>query len=201
MSLLVVVSLVWAFSFGLIGTFLPGLPPAWTGWIRLGLSALVFLPFVRRVPWKTGLALFGIGAVQFGLMYWAYLASFRHLRSHEVALFTVMTPILVALLSDLGSKRFRPLNFVAASLAVGGAAVVKWAELESAAPLVGFLLVQVSNLCFAAGQLAVLNNLKIPLGVAASLFVFGEPANLRTLLAGALLLGAALLPVRPARSP
>ena len=277
MTYLVAVSLVWAFSFGLIGNHLAGLSPAWMGWIRLGLSALVFLPFVRRVPWKTGVGLFAVGAVQFGLMYWAYLTSFRYLKSHEVALFTVMTPILVALLSDLGSKRFRPLNFAAASLAVGGAAVIKWAELESTAPLVGFLLVQVSNLCFAAGQLAyrglmarlekplpdhrvffwmhfggfavltpmalplacaatppvptplqwailvylgvvasglcfflwnrgarlvsagqlaVLNNLKIPLGVAVSLFIFGEPANFWTLLVGALLIGAALLPVR-----
>ena len=57
MSYLVVVSLVWAFSFGLIGNHLAGLPPAWLGWIRLALSALVFLPFVRRVPWKTALAL------------------------------------------------------------------------------------------------------------------------------------------------
>jgi drug/metabolite transporter (DMT)-like permease len=54
MSFLVVVSLVWAFSFGLIGKFLPGLPSAWVGWVRLALSALVFLPFVRRVPWRTG---------------------------------------------------------------------------------------------------------------------------------------------------
>ena len=277
MSYLIAVSLVWAFSFGLIGNHLAGLPSAWMGWIRLGLSALVFLPFVRRVPWKTGLGLFGIGAVQFGLMYWAYLASFRYLKSHEVALFTVLTPILVALLSDLGTKRFRPLNFVAAALAVGGAAVIKWAELESAAPLVGFLLVQASNLCFAAGQLAyralmtrlekplpdhrvffwmhlggfavltpmalplaladmppaptplqwailvylgvvasgicfflwnrgarlvsagqlaVMNNLKIPVGVAVSLFVFREPANVWTLLIGALLIGVALLPGR-----
>lgn len=277
MSYLVVVSIVWAFSFGLIGKYLPGLSPAWVGWVRLGLSAAVFLPFIRRVPWKIGLGLFAIGAVQFGLMYLAYLTSFRYLKSHEVALFTVMTPILVALLSDLGSKRFRPLNFAAASLAVGGAAVIKWAELESAAPLIGFLLVQVSNLCFAAGQLAyralmarlekplpdhrvffwmhfggfavltpmalplvlaatppvptplqwailaylgvvasglcfflwnrgarlvsagqlaVMNNLKIPLGVAVSLFIFREPANAWTLLIGALLIGAALLPVR-----
>ena len=63
MSFLVVVSLVWAFSFGLIGKFLPGLPSAWVGWVRLALSALVFLPFVRRVPWKTGLGLFAAGAL------------------------------------------------------------------------------------------------------------------------------------------
>ena len=47
-----------------------------------------------------------------------------------------------------------------------------------------------------AGTLAVMNNLKIPLGVAVSLFVFREPANLWTLLVGGLLIGVALLPVR-----
>ena len=277
MIFLFAVSLVWAFSFGLIGNKLAGLPPSWMGWIRLALSAAVFLPFVRRVPWKTALALFAVGAVQFGFMYWAYLTSFRYLKSHEVALFTVMTPILVSLLNDLFGGAFRPRNLVAASLAVGGAATIKWAEMESAAPVLGFLLVQASNLCFAAGQLAyraimkrldtpipdhrvffwlhlggfaaltpmalpialaetppaptpvqwtilvylglvasglcfflwnrgarlvsagqlaVMNNLKIPVGVAVSLWIFGEPANLFTLLVGSLLIAAALLPLR-----
>ena len=41
-----------------------------------------------------------------------------------------------------------------------------------------------------------MNNLKIPVGVAVSLLFFHESANLYTLLAGALLIGVALLPVR-----
>ena len=277
MYLLTVVSLVWAFSFGLIGNQLAGLSPAWLGWIRLALSALVFLPFVRRLPWKTALALFATGAVQFGLMYLAYLSSFRYLKSHEVALFTVVTPLFVAGLNDLFGRRFQPWNLLAACLAVAGAGILKWSQIETPAPLYGILLVQASNLCFAAGQLAyravlrrlpapvpyhrvffwlhlggfavltplalplalsaappapsphqwailaylgivasglcfflwnrgarlvsagqlaVMNNLKIPLAVAVSLFVFREPANLYTFFAGALLVGVALLPVR-----
>lgn len=277
MSLLVIVSFVWAFSFGLIGNQLAGLPPAWMAWIRLAISAAVFLPFVRRVPWKTALALFATGAVQFGFMYLAYMTSFRYLRSHEVALFTVVTPLFVAGLDDLFGRKFKPWNLLAAALAVGGAALIQWRSMESAAPLWGILLVQISNLCFAAGQLAyravmarletprpdhrvffwlhfggfavltplalpialaatppaptpgqwavlaylglvasglcfflwnrgarfvsagalaVLNNLKIPLGVAASLYVFHEPANRYTLFAGSLLFAAALLPLR-----
>ena len=277
MIYLILVSVVWAFSFGLIGNKLGNLPPAWLAWIRLAISAAVFLPFVRRVPWKTALALFATGALQFGLMYLAYMTGFRYLKSHEVALFTVTTPIFVAALHDLFGKKFRPRNLVAASLAVGGAAWIKWAEMETAAPLVGFLLVQISNLCFAAGQLAyrgimqrlpeplpdhrvffwlhfggfailtpialpmalaatppaptqaqlavlaylglvasgicfflwnrgarlisagqlaVMNNLKIPLGVVVSLLIFKETAGLCTLLAGSLLIVVALLPVR-----
>jgi drug/metabolite transporter (DMT)-like permease len=154
MPLLVIVSLVWAFSFGLIGNQLAGLPPAWLGWVRLALSSLVFLPFVRRLPWKTALALFATGAVQFGLMYLAYLTSFRYLQSHEIALFTVVTPLFVAGLADLFGRRFRPWNLAAALLAVAGAGLIKWKTLPTAAPLYGIVLVQLSNLCFAAGQLA-----------------------------------------------
>jgi drug/metabolite transporter (DMT)-like permease len=280
MIYLVIVSIVWAFSFGLIGNKLGGLPPAWLAWIRLAISAAVFLPFVRRVPWKTALALFATGAVQFGLMYLAYMTSFRYLKSHEVALFTVMTPIFVAALNDLFGKIFSPRNLIAASLAVGGAGLILWKGVSSTAPLVGLLLVQVSNLCFAAGQLAyraimqrlptplpdhrvffwlhlggfailtpmalplalaevspapthaqlailvylgvvasgicfflwnrgarlvsagqlaVMNNLKIPLGVAVSLLIFRETTGLYTFLAGALLIAVALLPVRKKR--
>lgn len=280
MSTLVVVSLVWAFSFGLIGHLLAGLPPSWLGWIRLGLSAALFLPFIRRIPVRKAGMLFGIGAIQFGVMYWSYLASFRYLQSHEVALFTVTTPLFVAALDDVSGRRFKPWNLLAALLAVCGAALIKWQSLDTVAPLKGILLVQLSNLCFAfgqlayrsvmarlprpvsdrhiffwlhlggwaaltpfalplalahappaptpeqwavlaylglvasglcfflwnrgarrvsAGQLAVMNNLKIPLGAAVSLLFFREVAGVWGAAAGALLIAVALLPVRRKR--
>jgi drug/metabolite transporter (DMT)-like permease len=154
MRLLLLVSLVWSFSFGLIGNRLAGVPPPLVALVRLTLSLLVFLPFARRVPWRTGLRLAGIGGVQFGLMYLAYIASFGFLKSHEVALFTVFTPIYVALLNDAGQRRFAPANLAAAGLAVAGAGIVSWQGLTSSAPLIGFALVQASNVCFAFGQVA-----------------------------------------------
>jgi drug/metabolite transporter (DMT)-like permease len=280
MIYLILVSLIWAFSFGLIGNKLGGLPPAWLGWVRLAISSLVFLPFVRRVPWKNGVALFVIGMIQFGLMYWAYLSSYAYLQSHEVALFTISTPLLVAVLADVCGLRFHPRHFLAAGLAVGGAAIILWKGVSTANPLIGFLFVQISNLCFAVGQLAyravmrrlptpipdhrvffwlhlggfaaltpvalplqlgaappsptstqwailiylgliasglgffwwnkgarrvgtgalaVMNNVKIPLSVAVSLWIFKETAGLPSLLAGGLLIGIALLPVRKAK--
>ena len=70
--------------------------------------------------------LFGIGAVQFGFMYWSYLASFRYLQSYEVALFTVTTPLFVAALNDVTGRRFKPWNLLAALLVVGGVVFIKW---------------------------------------------------------------------------
>ena len=65
------VSLLWAFSFGLIKGRLTGLDSSVVALLRLGLSLMVFLPWVRgwRGRWSRALELLGIGAVQYGLMY------------------------------------------------------------------------------------------------------------------------------------
>jgi len=275
MLYLIIASLIWSLSFGLIGNLLAGLPPAWLAMVRLAIAAAVFLPFARRVPLRTGAALFGIGMVQFGFMSLAYMSSFRYLKSHEVALFTVMTPVYVAVINDLFSRKFHSANLLAALLAVCGAGLILWKGVATHVPFIGFLLVEASNLCFALGQLAyrellgraatqladrhvffwlylgglaamvplglrdvltscphptvsqltallylgtlvsglsyflwnsgarrvpagalaVMNNLKIPLGVAFSLLVFGERTSLPALLAGGVLVCAALIPV------
>jgi drug/metabolite transporter (DMT)-like permease len=154
MYLLLVASVVWGFSFGLIGNRLAGVPAPLVALVRLSLSLLVFVPFARRMAWRTGLQLAGIGAVQFGFMYLTYIASFGFLKSHEVALFTVFTPVYVALLDDARRGRFAPASLAAAALAVVGAGVLSWRGLATPAPLIGFALVQVSNICFAFGQVA-----------------------------------------------
>lgn len=271
MALLVVVSLLWAFSFGLIKRFLGGVDSTLVAALRLTLSLLVFLPFLRLRGVSSGTLwrLAGIGALQFGVMYLAYIESFRHLRAYEAALFTVTTPIFVVLFADALERRWRPMALAAAVVAVAGTAVVVARSGELRVTLTGLLLVQLSNAAFAAGQvyyrrlrlaepglrdrdvfallyaggaavaaaavalrapsialttpqwltliylgvgasgvgfflwnvgatkvapatLAVMNNAKVPLGVAASIVVFGETADLTGLFAGLALLGAAL---------
>lgn len=154
MPYLVAVSLLWAFSFGLIKGRLAGLDPSFVSAARLGLALLVFLPFLRLRGVAPGLALrlVGIGAVQFGAMYLAYNASFRHLQAHEVALFTLTTPIFVTLLADAAERAFRPTALAAALLAVGGAAVIVAPSAALGPTLAGLVLIQASNLTFAAGQ-------------------------------------------------
>lgn len=154
MPLLIFVSLIWAFSFGLIGQQLADLPPAWTACVRLGLASLVFLPFVKRIPWRDAVVLSLIGAIQFGWMYAAYMASFHYLQSYEVALFTTTTPLFIVMLDDITHRRLHLRNLPAALLAVAGGAVILWKGLPQVGSFTGVLLVQLSNLLFAAGQLA-----------------------------------------------
>ncbi len=154
MTLLLIVSLIWAFSFGLIGNVLKPIHPDVVSGCRLALAALVFIPFARRMPLGLALRFAGVGAVQFGLMYSAYNWSFQFLKGHEVALLTVTTPFFVTALNDLQRRRFSPLNALAATGAVVGAIVVVSHGAHARTPLLGFLLTQCSNLAFAFGQLA-----------------------------------------------
>jgi drug/metabolite transporter (DMT)-like permease len=270
-SCLVLVSLVWAFSFGLIKGRLAGVDPALVSLLRMAFSLAVFAPLFRRGGLRPADAarLAAIGAVQFGLMYVAYTAAFSRLHAYEVALWTVFTPLFVCLVEDAASGRLHPWPLAAAALAIAGGVVVRPLSGDG---VTGILLVQAANACFAAGQiawrrwrrinpgmadsrlfalpclgavavtlpaawpalgqagtltagqwstlaylglvasglgfflwnwgaarttpglLAVLNNAKIPLGVACSLIFFGEQAGLGRLAAGgALVLAAAIL--------
>jgi drug/metabolite transporter (DMT)-like permease len=271
MLLLVVVSVIWAFSFGLIKHFLGGVDSTFVATVRLGLALLVFLPFLRLrgVTGRTALTLVATGALQFGLMYLAYIESFRYLRAYEAALFTITTPILVTLFADALDRTLRPWALAAALLAVAGTAFVAVKSADLRLTLAGLALVQLSNAAFAAGQviyrrvrarhpalrdlhvfgllyagafavaaaamatrqvnidlrppqwltlgylglvasgaaffwwnigatrvsagtLAVMNNAKVPLGVACALLVFGETAEVPWLLASLVCLGAAV---------
>ena len=272
MPLLLLVTLIWAFSFGLI-KHLTGFDGAFLSAARLGLALLVFLPFLRLrgLASRSGFALAGIGAVQFGLMYLAYNESFRYLKSYEIALFTLTTPVLVTLLADGFDRTLRARALLAAVLAVVGGACVVVKTTAVSATFTGIVLVQLSNLAFALGQvlyrrlrtsqpalrdrdifgllyagafavtlpvcllrthfaalpltptnlsvllylgvaasgvgfflwnrgatqvsagtLAAMNNAKIPLGIAVSLLVFGETADLPRLLVGGALMAIAV---------
>jgi carboxylate/amino acid/amine transporter len=151
---LVAVSFIWAFSFGLIKTWLTELDPLFVGAARLGVALLVFLPFIRFKNLNPGLTarFLLIGGVQYGLMYGAYIYTYQFLEAHKIALFTVTTPILVALLDDCFERRFRSRYLVFALVSVLGAVIIYFNAPELEGALVGILLLQASNLCFAFGQ-------------------------------------------------
>jgi carboxylate/amino acid/amine transporter len=155
MALLLLASFIWAFSFGLVKKYLGGLDASFVAFVRLALAFLLFLPLLRprKISLAMTLRLFVIGMVQFGLMYVFYIQAFRFLAAHQVALFTIFTPLYVAMTDDLWEKRFRPRHLWAALLAVAGTAVIVYSGLGTANLLTGFVLVQASNICFAAGQI------------------------------------------------
>ena len=152
---LILASLLWAFSFGLIKGRMAGLDPATVAAGRLLLAALVFSPFLLKRSLRPGGAARAIllGTVQFGIMYWLYIASYAYLPAWLVALFTVFTPLYVVLISDAAARRWRWRNMIAALVAVAGALVVVAWGLPEGAAWKGVLLLQGANLCFAVGQL------------------------------------------------
>ncbi len=153
MLYLLVVSLLWAFSFGLIKQQLTGLDSNLVSFIRMGIAFLVFLPFLRLRNIQSKMALVLVGTVQFGLMYMAYIWAYRFLLAYEVALFTIFTPVYVTLIEDLFRKRFQPFHLAVALLAVVGTGIIVWHELSSPTFWKGFILMQFSNLFFAFGQI------------------------------------------------
>jgi drug/metabolite transporter (DMT)-like permease len=156
MPYLLLVSIIWAFSFGIIKSRLAGVDASLVALVRLVLSLAVFAPFARLggVRWRDRARLAAVGAVQFGAMYVLYLRAYAYLAAYEVALFTILTPLYVVLVDAAKERRLRALHLVAAALSTAGAAVVVWASPRTESPLPGILLVQASNLCFAVGQLA-----------------------------------------------
>ncbi|MFT6405966.1 MAG: carboxylate/amino acid/amine transporter [Marinomonas primoryensis] len=154
MPILIAVTLLWAFSFSLIGVYLAGQVDAWFSVLmRVALATVVFLPFLklREIEAKIALKLMICGALQLGIMYGFYYQSFLYLSVPEVLLFTVMTPLYVTLINDMLDKRFNIGFAVSALVAILGAVAIRYQGIDEGF-IKGLLIVQGANICFAAGQ-------------------------------------------------
>lgn len=152
MIYLVAITILWAFSFSLIGVYLAGQVDAYFSVLtRVALATLVFLPFIRRIPVKPALSLMALGAIQLGCMYLFYYQSFLLLSVPEVLLFTILTPVYVTLICDLMQGRFSARYLLTAIVAVFGAAIIRYSAIGSQV-FIGFFVVQGANVCFALGQ-------------------------------------------------
>ncbi|MCC5857701.1 MAG: DMT family transporter [Ectothiorhodospiraceae bacterium] len=154
MAYLLGVTLLWAFSFSLIGEYLSGqVDSDFAVLSRIVLAGLLFLPFTRLFGVQRQLVLGTIlvGALQFGVTYLCLYRSFAYLTVPEVLLFTITTPLYVTLIDDALYRRFNPVALLAAGLAVIGAGIIRYDGLTEGY-LFGFLLLQVANAAFAAGQ-------------------------------------------------
>ena len=154
MGYLLFVTLIQAFSFSLNGEYLAGHVDSYFAvLVRVLLAGLVFIPLTRWRQVEPGFmrGMLLIGALQFGITYVCLYLSFRVLTVPEVLLFTILTPLHVTLIEDAINRRFNPWALVAALVAVTGAAVIRF---DSISPdfFKGFLLLQLANFTYAAGQ-------------------------------------------------
>jgi drug/metabolite transporter (DMT)-like permease len=156
MIYLLLVSIVWGFSFVIIKSTLVSLDSNFVSLIRMLISFVFFLPCIRpsEVPLPDRLRLMLIGGVQFGLMYVTYVASFRYIPAHAIALLTTTTPLFVTAIGFLYEKKLHGRFLFAALLAVAGGTVLKLPEQPLSATLYGIFLLQISNAAFAYGQVA-----------------------------------------------
>ncbi|MGM0480607.1 MAG: EamA family transporter [Pseudomonadota bacterium] len=159
MTLLILITILWAASFSLIGVYLAGQVDGYiVVFIRMLLALLTVMPLFtwrsfQQPAQLVKLAL--IGAVQIGLMYLFLYHAFLYLRVAEVLLFTIFTPLYITLIDELVlNRRHLPwLWWLAAAISVAGAAVIRYQPLSDDF-ITGFLLIQAANVCFAIGQVA-----------------------------------------------
>ncbi len=198
MPYLLIVNLIWSFSFSLIGVYLAGTVDSdFAVLARVAIAALIFLPFMRwrGLPPRLLAGFWLAGALQFGVTYLCLYRSFSVLTVPEVLLFTVLTPIYVTLLEDALVGRLHRPALLAAAVAVLGGVLIRYQPLAGDY-LWGFLLLQVANATFAAGQvlcrrLLLLYPQSLPLHnyfghfflgalclTALSWLLFGDPARL-----------------------
>ena len=155
---LVLVSIIWAFSFGLIKGTLTGLDSGLVASIRLILCFLCFAPFLLKVSGQSQrLRLMALGVVQFGIMYLAYIQSYQHLPGYLVAVFTIFTPFYVIAINAIFDKTSRDartllITSISVFLSITGAAVIVYKAPGQEQFLWGFLILQVANIAFAIGQ-------------------------------------------------
>jgi carboxylate/amino acid/amine transporter len=154
-TLLIVTTILWAFSFSLIGEYLAGqVDSVFSVLVRLVLAAAVFLPFLRWRGYRasTILMYMAVGALQLGIMYLISFQAYLYLSVQEFLLFTVMTPLYVTLVYDLLTGRGVRWGYaLSAMLAVGGTAIIRYDKVSDHFWF-GLMLVQLANLIFAIGM-------------------------------------------------
>lgn len=152
MLYLLIATVCFSLSFGLIKSQLSMLPTDFVVMLRLLFAFVIFLPFVRKFTCKDHLKAFFIGMIQFGVMYFAFLKAFKFLQGNEVALLTTTTPVFVAIWASLFGDRFKFIYILCILMSVFGAGIVVWQNLEFSQIVKGVLLMETSNCTFALGQ-------------------------------------------------
>ena len=156
MIYLILVSILWSFSFGIIKYGLPGIDSTLISLMR-NLIALLFFASLTLYNFKKfsfDIRLVLIGAIQFGLMYILYIQSYQYLPAYLIATFTITTPIFIGIFSQLLDDKSFSLNGIfSIILVVIGSLMMRFNIVNLIDYWLGFFLIQCANVCFAIGQI------------------------------------------------
>ena len=156
MIYLILVSILWSFSFGIIKYGLAGIDSAFISLMR-SLIALLFFASLTLYNFKKfsfDVRLILIGAIQFGLMYVLYIQSYQYLPAYLIATFTITTPIFIGIFSQLyDNMSFSSNGKLSIILVVIGSLMMRFNIVNPLDYWLGFFLIQCANMCFAIGQI------------------------------------------------
>jgi drug/metabolite transporter (DMT)-like permease len=153
---LILVSILWSFSFGIIKYGLSGIDSSFISLMR-NLIAFLFFASLTLYNFKKfifDIQLILIGAIQFGLMYVLYIQSYQYLPAYLIATFTITTPIFIGIFSQLLQNKSFSLNGIfSILLVVLGSLMMRFNIVNPLDYWFGFFLIQCANICFAIGQI------------------------------------------------
>lgn len=152
MFYLIIATICFSLSFGLIKSQLSILPSEFVVLCRVLIASIIFLPFVKKLTIKKHLQAMIIGAIQFGIMYLCFIKAFKYLQGNEIALLTTTTPIFVALWSIMFKEKFKPVYILCILLSVIGAGIIVWKNISFDMIVKGVILMETCNCMFALGQ-------------------------------------------------
>jgi len=153
---LILVSILWSFSFGIIKYGLSGIDSSFISLMR-NLIAFLFFASLSLYNFKKfifDIKLILIGAIQFGLMYVLYIQSYQYLPAYLIVTFTITTPIFIGIFSQLlQNKSFSLSGIFSILLVVLGSLMMRFNIVNPLDYWLGFFLIQCANICFAIGQI------------------------------------------------
>ena len=154
MIFLIISTIIWAFSFSIIGNYLSSDIDPWSlSLIRVIISFLIFLPFIDlNINKKRMVYIIGVGAIQIGFMYSFYLNAFSFISVEKILLFTIFTPIYVTIITDIFQKKIKKFFLFLSILSVIGSLIIRITDVQLL-DLKGFILIQGANFSFALGQI------------------------------------------------
>ena len=153
MFYLIITTIIWSFSFSLIGNYLSTDINSWSlAFLRSTIACIFFLRWIDfKIPFSYILKIVLIGALQIGIMYMLYLNAFNYTSVQKILLFTITTPFYVTMISQIINKKIKLFAFFIALISILGALVIRMTDLNTG-DFVGFIFIQLANISFALGQ-------------------------------------------------